>query len=216
MTHPNESNLIDWFLDGSDDLEIESHLESCAACREKVESLRNVRELLLKNEVSRSDPNTTEDVFTAAWTGADVARRKRRSPFGWFRWSLQSAGIFVAGLLVGYVLFSSPSGDPMPGTDGVLPPSHDQEVGERPRNRAPEDLEDLMNRKERDPRTAETSEEPPEEENPDERMASDYWEEVGFRNAKFTPTIRSEGGKKVMGGRLEAETPGGALVVMNY
>ncbi len=216
MRHPNESKLIDWFLNESADPDIDRHLKTCSACREKIERFKAIRERLLTHEIAACAPETAEDLFATAWEGSYNDRADGRSPAGWRSWGLQRAGLFMAGLFLGYILFSSPDGEPLNGGENVVPSTGGGEIRERAPNRDTADIEDLMNTRETGPRIAQGTVGDQENGDPEERMGSEYWERAGFRNAKFTPTLRSEGGRNVWGGRLEAETASGALVVMNY
>jgi hypothetical protein len=185
MTHPSESRLIDRFLEGEPDPEVDRHLESCAGCRAKIHSMEVISAHLSQYTIPDCDGETAEDVFAAAWAKARENRMEERSAMSWVRWGLRPATVFGAGLFLGYLLFSN--GDP--GAERNPPLESGQEV-----KRPPAEVEKL----------------------PDTRMNNEYWEKTGFRNAKFTPSLRYEGNREVWGGTLEAETPGGALVVMNY
>jgi len=184
MKHPSDSQLIDTLLEGSVDLEIRQHLGNCPACSERLRRLESVRESLMGEEVLKCDPETSEEIFSKVWDESREGVSSRPGGLGWWRWGVQPAGIFLAGLFLGYVLFADPNR-----TDKT----------EVPRD-SPNPTTD---------RSKETGIQR-------EELEIDYWEKAGFRNAKFTPTVRYEGGRQVMGGQLEAETAGGALVVMNY
>lgn len=185
MSHPSESKLLDRFLVGPPDPEIDAHVESCADCRAKMERLEKARDRLFEYGASECVDEASEVLFATAWAGSRGVRQTDRSAAGWLRWGIQPATVFVAGLFLGYLLFSN--GDP--GAEKNRPLNGEQEV-RRP--------------------TTEN------EKLPDAGTQNEYWEKAGFRNAKFTPKVRYEGNREIWGGTLEAETPGGAMVVMNY
>jgi hypothetical protein len=210
MKHPNESHIIEWFLDGQRDREMEDHLEDCEVCREKFQKLKTTHNCLLGHEISDCDPDVAENLFATAWIHSRDQRNTRTFPLAGWRRGLQPACLFMAGLFLGYLLFSTHSLESFRGGEAALPAASD-------RWSAPARTEYTAIPTDTASKRAETKDANSDgNRGPEERLHSEYWEKTGFKNAKITPTVRYEDGRNIWGGRFEAETASGALVVMNY